>query len=453
MSPFDALTLASVFAAPEADVKGESADSSGPLGQLEEPVTTEPVSLRLRLVLCSLFFGIAVTEACSVALLPLTIGTFTENALLISAVLALNPAFGCIAQPLAGVWSDRVWTRMGRRGVFLFSCAPLVAACLVVLPFAQSLVQLVLAVVFLQFFQDVLNGCAQPLLADLVPPGQRAWMTGLVKSFDQLGFVLVLFVGMRFAQGHDGTGQVRVGLPLYWAAALLQIVCVAMPVLFLREKRVALAARPRLSLKRFYADFADKPMLPRLGFVFLVRAFARTSIMEFVALYATGNLGFSESEYGSAWGFMPFVGLLFGFPLGYVVERFPKNRVLQAGFAIMLVSALLGATGSSVVLLTATAVVFGVGDMILEVTHKPFMTEYYPRDQVGQLTGTLNIFYALGRAGALITVGASVRGLQALRGGQASYGVMWFIAMLSCGVGILLLRDVRDLRLQSARGA
>ncbi|MDC0936266.1 MFS transporter, partial [Pirellulales bacterium] len=163
---------------------------------LVEPATREKLSLRRAGVLGSIFFGASVTEAVSVNLLPLTLALYTRDPNLIFWVLAINPAFGFIAQPLVGLLSDHVWTRIGRRAVFLVLAGPIVACSLVMIPYAGSFALLVAVVIVLQFFQDVINGSDQPLLADLVPPEQRTFALGLVKSAENTGFMLVLFFGM-----------------------------------------------------------------------------------------------------------------------------------------------------------------------------------------------------------------------------------------------------------------
>ncbi|MYE82259.1 MAG: SLC45 family MFS transporter, partial [Gammaproteobacteria bacterium] len=70
------------------------------------------------------WFGVHFAEAVSVNLLPLTLYLFTENAFYIGLILAINPMFGFVAQPVVGVLSDRTWTRVGRRAFYLIVAAP-----------------------------------------------------------------------------------------------------------------------------------------------------------------------------------------------------------------------------------------------------------------------------------------------------------------------------------------
>ena len=354
------------------------------------------------IVLCSLFFGVSITEASSVYLLPLTLRLFTENPQYIFLILALNPAFGFIAQPLVGVWSDRIWTRFGRRGFFLVTCAPVVALSLLLIPYASSLLVLVGLVICLQFFQDVLNGSDQPLVADLAAPEQRTFVLGLVKTCENLGFMLVLYFGMGWVTSYKEVhGDTQFGLPLYWAAAGAQIVFVMGAAFFLNEPRRLTWQGERLTPFKYVKDFFGQPMLGKIAAAYFVRAFTRTAVVGSVALYASETLAFSEEAVGRSWGLMPFIALVLGIPLGILVERFAKHRVLQMAFAGIMLACVIGFYAKTPLELAIAALFFGLGDMTLEVTHKAFLSDHYPPEKIGQLTGCVNIFYATGRTCAL----------------------------------------------------
>ena len=422
--------------------------------QLTEPATRERLSVGRGAALCSIFFGASVTEAVSVLLLPLTLNLFTDDPRTIFLVLAINPAFGFIAQPLVGVISDRVWTRLGRRAVFLIASAPIVAISLLGIPFIGQLAVLVGFVVLLQFFQDVINGSDQPLVADLVPPEQRTLVLGLVKGCENLGFVFVSFVGMgiveNFAQQY---GETRYGLPMYAIAAAAQILFVLGAAFFLNEQPIERQPRPHLSFSRYVMDFFHQPMLPRIAAAYFLRAFARTAVVGSASLFAYKTLGLSEADFGRSWGLMPFIALVLGVPLGLLGERFAKHRVLQIAFATVIAGCCVGYTAGAAAGLTVAALVFGIGDMLLEVTHKAYMSEFYPADLIGQLAGAVNIFYALGRTAALLVVGISVKLWNPLLdfdnlapNTAVDYRVVWIISAIAAVLGIAILATVRDFR-------
>jgi MFS family permease len=422
--------------------------------EIQSSTVIPPLKISGILVLCSLFFGVSITEASSVFLLPLTLKLFTDNPQYIFLILAINPAFGLIAQPLVGIWSDRIWTRFGRRGFFLVTCSPLVAISLVLMPYIGSLLLLVILVVWLQFFQDVLNGSDQPLIADLVPPEQRTFVLGLVKTCENVGFMAVLYIGMSWVTSYKVThAEDQFGLPLYWAAAVAQLVFVMGAALFLREPKRAPVKRPRLTPLRYFKDFFAQPMLGRISAAYFMRAFTRTAVVGSVALYASETLAFSEGQMGRSWGLMPFISLVLGIPLGLLVERFAKQRVLQVGFVAILVGCFIGYFAGSPMGLAFAALCFGLGDMTLEVTHKAFMSDHYPPEKVGQFTGCVNIFYATGRTCALVFVGVAIDWYSRLTqsgseqaGSGLDYHVIWIVSGISALIGIAILMTVRDHR-------
>lgn len=403
-------------------------------------------------LLCSIFFGVAITEACSVNLLPLTLAMFTENPTTIFLVLAINPAFGVIAQPIAGLWGDHVWTRFGCRAVFLIICAPLTALCVLAVPFMSSLVILISVIVALQFFQDMLNGTDQPMMAEMLPPKQRTFVMGCIKSIEQMGFMLALFVGMRLVDQHADQGGTHYGLPLYGAAVFCQFAFVMIPAFFLGEKPIKKKIRPKLSVKRYWEDFWHQPMLPRLAFSLFIRAFTKTAVVGSAALYASQTLKLSDGEFGQSWAMMPFIALLMAIPCGWVAERFAKQRVMQVAFGAVILSCFFGYTATGVVGFTIAAFLFGFGDILIEVTQKPFMSEQYPADITGQLAGAINVFFAIGRTLALIFMGYFIPWVTPVGAEVPSYEFIWIVSGISAIMGIIVLNGVRDFR-HEARSA
>lgn len=57
-------------------------------------------------------------------LLPLTLSRFTYDVALIGWILAIKPGLSIVVQPAAGIITDRIWTPLGRRALFLIVFAP-----------------------------------------------------------------------------------------------------------------------------------------------------------------------------------------------------------------------------------------------------------------------------------------------------------------------------------------
>ncbi|MFI4876758.1 MAG: MFS transporter [Blastopirellula sp. JB062] len=428
---------------------------------IPQPATNDPLSIRTGWILYSIFFGASVTEAVSVNLLPLTILRFTQDPSLIFWILAINPAFGFVAQPAVGVLSDRVWTRFGRRAIFILIAAPIVAVSLICIPFVQSLSWLIACVVAMQFFQDVINGADQPLVADLVAPNQRTLILGVVKAAEYVGLLLVLFVGIPMVEFYQiRAGDDYYGLPLYVTAALCQLGFVSVSALFIRERRRQGSPPSRFSPVRYVRDYLRQPQLPPLAFAYFLRSFARSAIFGSIALYAINTLHLSEQEFGVSWGLMPFVALTAGIPLGLVAERFPKHRVLQVAFGILIIGNIFGYVLGGILGMVIASLILGVGEMLLEVTHKAFMSEYYPANLIGQMAGTTNCFYAAGRVAGLVAVGQCVAWANPSVDWNAvndnsfvDYSAMWLISSAAAILAILVLFLTRDLRYEIERGS
>src|SRR3954463_5215801 len=63
------------------------------------------------------------------ATLPLILSRFTDSALPIGLMSSTRSIEGAVIQPLIGGWSDRTWTRLGRRRPFMAIGIPLSALC------------------------------------------------------------------------------------------------------------------------------------------------------------------------------------------------------------------------------------------------------------------------------------------------------------------------------------
>jgi maltose/moltooligosaccharide transporter len=417
------------------------------------------------LIFSGIFFGLGVTEEVSNNVLPLTLKRMTEgfawsmelpfripvvapdgiftmgSALIIGLVLALNPLFGFIAQPLVGVVSDRVWTRWGRRAFFLIVSAPIVAACLFFVPFASALWQLVVIVVIYQFFQDVLWGSDHPLLADLFPSRQRGLVGAAIGTAYQLASVFVTRFGINWIDQHEQAhGGELFGAPIYWAAAGCQIVLVMGLAFFLWERRLPAMQRPRFTLSQYVRDFRTRPGLTRLGFINFLRAYMITAATGFLVLFGTVTLEASKADYSRVMGWLPLLALLFVWQAGLLADRLPRDRMLRWAFAIAAAGFVVGWFATSLAMLAFSFVLVRFAWVNIEIGYKSLVTDFYPVHQIGQLAGAINIFYATGRTLALISVGAIVGAF------GNNYRVAWIVALIACGLTLIVMHRVRDPR-------
>src|SRR5919201_3556339 len=108
------------------------------------------------------------------AVLPMLLSRLTGNVLLINLLSNTRSIEGAVVQPVVGAWSDRTWTRLGRRRPFMLIAMPLSALFMALTPLAQNHLAWIVVCIFL--FSLLFNVAADPytaLQADIAAPAQR----------------------------------------------------------------------------------------------------------------------------------------------------------------------------------------------------------------------------------------------------------------------------------------
>lgn len=434
----------------------------------EYPQQSKRAGPLLFLAFSSIWTGLVLTEFVSNNVLGLTISRFTESAFVIGILMAINPAFGFIANPIIGIIGDRIWTPVGRRAFFLIVGAPIVAFCLILVPntpetlswFAglfgaeketvlsvsenvtYNLILLISLIVVFQLVQDILWGSDHPLLADLVPPEMRTRMVGTMNTCAQIAG----FFFMRYALD-GGPNFFGEKLPYYLAAGA-QVILVAAAAFYIGrlEQPPVRSNRPKLTFKRYLSDAFSDPTLRRYLIMVLTSSFALNCVQGFTALYAVKTLLMERSAYGEAWSYFSLIALLSAFAIGWLIERFlPKPTALACAYSIMLVACVIGYFSTDQAGLSIVAIVFAFGAVAYQVTYKAFYTEFLPPDIIGQLSGVLNISYALGRMSALI-LGGAVIGLL-----DNDYSYIWPMSAIAAIVSIVLVLRIPDPRFEARK--
>ncbi len=412
---------------------------------LEEPATKQRARWPLILIFALMWFGVSFNSSMSGYMLPTTIERITPDPFVIGLILALNPLFGFIAQPLVGVLSDHIWTPLGRRAFFIIVCAPMIAVSLIFLPRVDVLWQLIILVVIFEFCHDMVIGSDHPLLADLIPPEQRLFVSGIILTAKEVGSMVMLFVGMNIILDRFGDNAT------YAFGAASVLLFIMLPAFFLNEKPVVKKDRPKLTPKRYISDFISRPMLRRLGLMNFLHALFDNLIKTFVVLFAIQSIGITRPEFGTQWMITHVIALALAIPTGIFIERkLPKHIALAIGFGFGMIACVLALRADSLDDIGMIAIFFGLNTMIKETTIKPFFTEYFPSDLIGQLSGAINIFYAAGRILAAVGGGFIVKQF----GGD--YRVLFYFAIVAgifALIGCYRTKDERFALRQAERKA
>lgn len=370
--------------------------------------------------------------------LPLYLSLFTQNAILIGWVSSTRSFEQSIIQPLVGAWSDRTWTRFGRRAPFFLVAMPLAALLMAVngyLPREPAYVGAVIAAIFL--FSLLFNVGIDPyyaLLADVAPPEQRGTVSGIAQAFGLAGQVGILVAATLLYSVHPEWIFSLVGLGL--------VVCFALVAWGVRERREHAPRHESFSRMRIRSPGAvlgylrdlvrEHPdAMKFLGVRFLYQ-FGINAAVPFTTLFIVTEIGVKGwPEMLAALPFLSSLGLakldpqglsqlivavlplmtgLAAIPAGLLGDRFGKRRVFGLGLLIMGVSAPLAAFASSVPEVIACMMLLGIGDAALIVLYFPYLAEMVPSERIGEFAGltaaaeTGGVFLSVLVAGELVNL-------------------------------------------------
>lgn len=368
--------------------------------------------------------------------LPLYLSLFTSNAILIGWLSSTRSFEQFIIQPVVGAWSDRSWTRVGRRAPFFLLAMPVSALLLALtgnLPTDPAYLWFAVAGVFL--FSIFFNVGIDPyvaLLADVTPSEQRGTVNGIAAVFGFVGQVaLLILAAMLFAKNPT--------LVFYFIGASL-IVGFAIVALVVREKRAHTyqedhpdEARPMLRGWRKYLRqrWAEDPEAIKLLGVKFLYQFGINAAVPFLTLFvvsAIGTNGWREMVADIPFGGDALGGMdanavaftmgavllistaVFAFPVGLLGDKFGKKKIFALGLFVMGATGLLAAFAQTIPQLMLYLVFIGFGNAAQTVLYFPYLTDLIAADRAGEFQGlsaaaeTGGVFLSILVAGELINL-------------------------------------------------
>lgn len=185
------------------------------------------------------FFGVNMAFALQSAMMGRIFQTLGANPNNLGWFFILPPLVGMIVQPLIGYYSDRTWTRFGRRMPYLLIAGPIGAIVLVLLPNAgsfgfgyASLMALSFGAVMTLLMDLTSNACMQPykmIIGDMVNEKQRDMAWSWQQIFSNLGGIIATVLPFLLTMlgisnvAPKGEVPMTVKLAYYIAAAVLLI--------------------------------------------------------------------------------------------------------------------------------------------------------------------------------------------------------------------------------------
>jgi MFS family permease len=312
-------------------------------------------------LICLPWIGTGFFNQVSGDAMTFTMRKFLEDPVIITGISSVNTLFNFVVGVFACYFSDRIWTRIGRRKPFLVTAFIAGGTLLLFVPLVGNLFLLVALILIYQFFVD-LGSPWEPLYNEVVPPKQRG-RAGIFRM------ILVYAGGMFFATVLVGQFDVQyeLNLPfgrltgehvLYWAVALLTIGTGCFLSLFVKEtpapvlpgeeapeyrptrlpgiEMVGSGLSPWEGLKQFFRDMFGSRQAWGVYVLYAAPVIAGAATNNpSRTLYMIDQLGVSKPELAKLSLFsMPILMFIFTPLAGYLADRWNRIWMLRIGIAV-----------------------------------------------------------------------------------------------------------------------
>jgi len=342
-----------------------------------------------------------------------------------------------VSGPVGGLLADR-W---GRRPSLILSLL-LGPAALILLSFARAPTHIALAALLYGFCADLFRPANHAMVADVVPPMDRARAFGIMYWAINLGFSLAAIVGGIIAgagpHGYRLLFALDAGTTLLFAALVVWAIPESHPS--------PDAAKERLTLGQLWVPFRDRSFAAFLGLAFLSALIFQQF---FVALPLDMRAhGVGPAVYGPL---MAVNGLLIVLLQPLALPHFGRARRSQLlALACVLIGAGFGvnAVARAIPLYAAGIVLWTLGEIVQAPLNFAVVADLAPVDQRGQYQGLFQMSWGASLILAPL-VGSFV--LQQFGG-----PVLWtgcLVLGLLLGLGHLSLAPARGRRLAQLAGS
>ena len=377
------------------------------------------------------------------AFVPIKLKDLAIPTAIVGIIMGIDNLCGFTIQPLFGVLSDSVRTRLGRRIPFALFAIPPAAVCLMLVAAAPNAATTIAAVVV---YAVLMSSCRAPIVAlmpDVTPSSQRSRANGVINLMGSIGNVIALGGGSLLYK--------RFGMSVTFAAgAFIMVAAVAALSLLVREPerfRTRPGQRAQLpfvswrALREATAPKLDLDDESRRSFllmmlVLLLYTMGSSSIETYFTLYATHDLGMKPAEASAGLVWFAISGIMFAIPAGHLGARIGRRATMSAGLALAIVSLAPMPWVGRASLLPYLAFAFGILWMMVLVNALPWIVELGGVER----TGTMTAYYYLATSGGA-AISPALFGL--IEQASGSYRWMFLYAIVGFAMALALMPFIR----------
>lgn len=371
--------------------------------------------------------GMALSITAVSTYLPVVASQFTSSATVIGVIIGGEGIMALWLPVIAGSWSDRLTSPIGRRIPFVLAGTPMMVVGLVLMGLANSLaaIAIVVAIFFAGYF--IAYEPYRALYPDMFEGEMAGRAQGNQAVWRGVGTGLALLGGGALL-------SVANFVPFVCAALVLVAANAAFTVLLLRYGNPPRghgdldASGVRQIAARVKTLVREHPALRYYLIANTLWELAMGALKTFIVLYVTIGLGFSLPQASLIIGGVAVIVLLGGFASGKLADRLGRLRVLRTGLWVYGLALLVPmATDVPLVLIPAVPIIAFGGGMIMGLPYAVLMP-LMPKGEYGAITGVYSISRGVGTTLGPILAGVAVQLLgPVLFDSTAGYGAMWVV--------------------------
>ena len=325
-------------------------------------------------------------------------------------VLAADNVLALFLLPFFGSLSDRINTRLGRRTPFILVGTALAAVLMLVLPLADSSVNLPLFVVALGLLLIAMSTYRSPavaLMPDLTPKPLRSSANAVINLMGTVGGIFALLIIKMLPKVNVETGTKDGSyFTVFAIMAVFMALCALILVLTVRERKLADAMPKEEEEEHSGSTGAKLSPDVRRSLIFILCSvalwyIAYNALSSAYSRYVLEIWNVSESSGANMMLVATVVATASYIPVGIISSKLGRKKVILFGVAIMTAAYLSGffLTSYSPVIYLVMAVI-GIGWASINVNSYPMVVEMSTGSDVGRYTG---IYYTFSMAAQIAT--------------------------------------------------
>ncbi len=345
-------------------------------------------------------FGFALTalyQSLHSIVLPLRLLDFIQESQknsYLSYITIAGLALAFFIQPLAGAFSDRTSSRLGRRRPYILAGGILAVLVIPGFGLAGGYAGLFLTYCLLQCSTNIAQGPYQGLIPDMIPESRHGTASGVKGLLEVTGGIALVYLSSRWMDNYYTGGGAEWLWMVIASLAGVTLITIVITVITVKEPPIVSVQKRTPLLATLISTFKTD-IRRNHGFIWFLASrlliyMAFTTIQQYALYYFQDVIGV-ENPGAATFTFSVIAVAGMVLPAGYLSDRIGRK-------ALNVVAALLGATGIIIIMSSPqyetilwAAGIIGIGMGIFNSTNWALATDFAPAEEGARYLGVANM--------------------------------------------------------------